>query len=163
VEIVLRSTVIFFFLWAMTRALGKRELAEMTVFELLLLVTVGDLVQQGATQEDMSLTGAMLAVSTLAILVLILSYASFRFRRAGRVIDGAPVLVVHDGVVLSKNLHIERVTEDDVRESARSQGFGSLQDIRWGVLEPDGRFSFVAADGVDRPRPSVTNAERLAE
>ncbi len=81
-EIIIRATVIYFFLWAVARGVGKRELSEMTAFELILLVTMGDLIQQGATQEDMSLTGAGLAVGTLAMWILVFAYLSWRFRRA---------------------------------------------------------------------------------
>lgn len=83
-EIVIRATVVFFFLWLLVRALGKRELAEMSAFELVLLVVMGDIVQQGITEADMSATGAVLAAGTLALWILQFSYLSFRSRGAGR-------------------------------------------------------------------------------
>jgi uncharacterized membrane protein YcaP (DUF421 family) len=162
-EIVLRAALIFFFLWMVTRALGKRELAEMTAFELLLLVTVGDLVQQGVTQEDMSVTGAVLAVSTIALLVLLFSYLGFRMKRAVRVTEGEPVLVVDNGRILEGNLHLERVTADELQASARNQGIARLSDVRWGVLEPDGRFSFVRKTGGDGEQSVSRAARRRAE
>jgi uncharacterized membrane protein YcaP (DUF421 family) len=151
VDIVIRSAVVFLLLWVVTRALGKRELSEMTAFEMVLLITVGDLVQQGATQEDMSLTGAALAVSTIALLVLATSFVSFRWRGARRLVEGAPVLVVYDGQVRDEALRLERITRDEVDEAARNQGIARLADVRWGVLEPDGRFSFVVRE------PSTTH------
>jgi len=72
-EIVVRTVIIFFFVLFLTRAMGKKELSELTAFELILLVTMGDLVQQGVTQEDQSLTGAILAVGTLGLLIVLLS------------------------------------------------------------------------------------------
>jgi uncharacterized membrane protein YcaP (DUF421 family) len=96
-EIIIRATVLYFFLWILTRSLGKRELAEMSAFELLLLVVVGDLIQQGVTQEDMSITGAMLAVGTIAMWILLFSWVGFRSGRARTVIEGIPVVVVRDG------------------------------------------------------------------
>ncbi|HKY75629.1 MAG TPA: DUF421 domain-containing protein, partial [Acidimicrobiia bacterium] len=96
-DIVVRATVIYLFLWMLTRALGKRELSEMTAFELLLLVVVGDLIQQGVTQEDFSVTGAMLAVGTIAAWISIFSYLGWRFRPARNLIEGVPVIVVRDG------------------------------------------------------------------
>ena len=155
-DIVLRSTAIFFFLWLITRALGKRELAEMTAFELVLLITVGDLVQQGATQEDMSITGAVIAVSTIAVWVLVFSVLTFRSPRAARVIEGQPVVVVRDGTILVDALRAERVTVDELLESARNQGIERVASMRWGVLEPDGRFSFLLDDP---PDPPVTGTE----
>lgn len=142
-EILLRSTIIFFFIWLLTRALGKRELSEMTAFELILLVTIGDLVQQGVTQEDMSVTGAVLAVGTIAFWILLFSYVSFRWRRTEHTINGFPVIVVRDGKPLEEVLRIERVPTDEVLEAARNQGISDLSDVEVGIIEPDGRFSFL--------------------
>lgn len=146
-EIVVRATVIFFFLWALTRALGKRELAEMSAFELVLLVVVGDLIQQGVTQEDYSLTGAMLATGTIGLWVLLFGYLTFRLRRLQPVFEGVPVVVVRDGRPIEEAMRIERVDVDEVKEAARNQGIADLAEVRCGVLEPDGRFSFIKADG----------------
>ncbi len=146
-EIILRATVIYFFIWLLTRGLGKRELSEMTAFELILLVTMGDLIQQGATQEDMSLTGATLAVGTLAMWILLFAYLAWRFRPVRAVLEGVPVVVIHNGQPLDKVLAIERLTLDEVCEAARNQGILDLADIDVGVLEPDGRFSFLKAAG----------------
>jgi uncharacterized membrane protein YcaP (DUF421 family) len=144
---VLRASAIYFFLWAITRGLGKRELAEMSAFELLLLVTVGDLIQQGVTQEDMSVTGAMLAVGTIAIWVLIFSWMGFRWRRARQLIEGVPVVIVRDGRPLEEALSLERVTIDEILEGAREQGIANLRDVQLAILEPDGRFSFLKREG----------------
>jgi uncharacterized membrane protein YcaP (DUF421 family) len=146
-ELILRATAIFFFLWAVTRGLGRRELAELTAFELLLLVTLGDLVQQGVTQEDMSVTGAMLAVGTIAFWVLVFSVIGFKWKRARPVVEGVPIVVVRDGDPLLEVLHLERVSFDELLESARRQGIARLSDIRMGVLEPDGKFSFLQRGG----------------
>ena len=146
-EIILRATVIYFFLWAVTRGVGKRELSELTAFELILLVTMGDLIQQGATQEDMSLTGAGLAVGTLALWILVVAYLSWRFRGARSVLEGVPVVVIHHGRPLDEVLAIERLTLDEVFEAARNQGITDLAEVDLGVLEPDGRFSFLKAVG----------------
>ena len=156
-EIILRATAIYFFLWMLTRALGKRELAEMTAFELLLLVVVGDLIQQGVTQEDMSVTGAVLAVGTIAVWILIFSWLGYRFRRVRNLVEGVPVVVVRDGRPIEPALKLERVVLDEVLESARNQGIGNLRDIELAILEPSGQFSFLkrggGSDG-DQQRPS---------
>jgi len=146
-EIILRATVIYFFLWAVARGVGKRELSEMTAFELILLVTMGDLIQQGATQEDMSLIGAALSVGTLAMWILLFAYLSWKFRRLRPVLEGVPVVVIHHGKPLDKVLEIERLTLEEVCEAARNQGIADLADVEIGVLEPDGKFSFLKADG----------------
>jgi uncharacterized membrane protein YcaP (DUF421 family) len=145
-EIVLRAVVVYAFLWMLTRAIGKKELAEMSAFELVLIVTIGDLVQQGVTQEDMSVTGAMLAAGTIALLVVASSYVGFRWRRTRRVIEGVPIVVVDDGRVVDEALVMERLTPDEVVSSAREQGIADLARVRYGVIEPDGTFSFVLRD-----------------
>ncbi len=150
-EIVLRAAVIFVFLWVLTRAVGKKELSELSAFELVLIVVIGDLVQQGVTQEDMSVTGAMLAVGTIALLVVATSYISFRWTRTAPVVEGIAVLVVDEGRVLDEILRIERLTREDVVSAARQQGIGDLADVRFGVLEPDGAFAFVRRDDVQAP------------
>ena len=145
-DIPIRATFAFFFLWGLTRALGKRELGQMSAFELVLLITVGDLVQQGVTQEDYSITGAVLATGTVALWVLVFAYLSFRSGRARRTIEGEPVLIVRDGEPLLSALRIERLTVDEVLEEAREQGIDRLGQVRFGFLEPDGKFSFLTVD-----------------
>ena len=133
---------------------SEEELAEISAFELVLLVVIGDLVQQGVTQEDMSVTGAILATGTIALLVVSMSYVSFRWRRADRVVEGVPVLIVSDGRMVTESMRLERLTEDEVVSAARQQGIGDVTDVRFGVLEPDGKFSFVRFDREHAPPSS---------
>lgn len=142
-EIVIRSALVFFLLWGLTRATGKRELSQLSAFELVLLVVIGDLVQQGVTQEDMSVTGAVLAVGTIGLLTVLLSTLGFRSGRARDVIGGLAIVVVRDGEVLEDALAYERITVADVREAARENGISTLDHVALCVLEPDGRFSFL--------------------
>ena len=142
-EIVVRATITYFFLWLVMRGVGKRELAEMSPFDLILLVTIGDLVQQGVTQEDFSLTGAMLAVGTIAFWVIVSAYAQLRSSWARRTINGTAAVVVRDGVPLERVLRMQRVSFDDLKMAARRQGIADLRDVRLAVLEPEGKFSFI--------------------
>lgn len=158
-EIVIRASIIYFLVWILIRAMGKRELAQMGAFELVLLVTIGDLVQQGVTQEDFSVTGALLAIGTLAFWILISSYVSFRFDRTRGLIEGKPVIVLHEGKVQREALRIERVTEDELKDAAREQGIADLRRVRFGVLEADGKFSFLTEVGSD-PRPRIEGSEQ---
>ena len=152
-ELIARASFLFLFLWLLTRALGKRELAEMSAFELLLLVTVGDLIQQGVTQEDFSTTGAVLAVSTIAVWISIFSWMSYRWKGAQRLVEGMPVLIIKDGEPITEALRIERVSLDELKEGARQQGIEHLSEVKVGILEPDGRFSFLRHDGGDSGSP----------
>ena len=149
-ELILRATVIYFFLWAVARGVGKRELSQMTAFELILLVVMGDLVQQGVTQEDMSVTGAVLVISTLAFWIIVMSYLSFRFKRTRSVFEGLPVVVVRNGEPVEQVMKLERLTMDELREGARNQGVEDLSEVRLAVLEPDGKFSFLTSDGQEQ-------------
>ncbi len=145
-EIIVRATVIFFFVWGLMRLMGKRELSELTAFELVLLISIGDLIQQGVTQEDMSITGALLAVGTIGMWILAFSYASFRWRGSRTVIEGFPVVVVQDGRLIEEMLQLERLSREEVLEAAREQGIENLGDIRIGILEADGKFSFMSGE-----------------
>jgi uncharacterized membrane protein YcaP (DUF421 family) len=146
-DIVFRAAIVYFFLFAFTRALGKRELAEMSAFELIVLVTIGDLVQQGVTQEDYSVTGAVLAVSTFGLLSLTIGYITFKRPRTRPLLEGSPVLVVRDGAFLKDVLHLERLSTEEVLEAARDQGIRDVAEVEVGILEPDGKFSFIKSDG----------------
>ncbi|MCY7364320.1 MAG: DUF421 domain-containing protein [Frankiaceae bacterium] len=141
-EIVFRAAVIYFFLWFVTRVVGKRELGQMSAFELVLLVTMGDLIQQGVTQEDYSVTGAMLAVGTFALLIVGFSWVSWRFSRTRRGLEGLPVIVITDGAMREDVLRYERLSDTEVHEALREQGIDDVSTVRIGVLEPDGKFSF---------------------
>jgi uncharacterized membrane protein YcaP (DUF421 family) len=146
-DVVVRAAIIYIFVWLVLRGLGKRELGELTAFELVLLFIIGDLVQQSITQNDTSLAAAVLAISTISLLVVIQSYTAFKWKRTRRVLDGVPVVLVHDGQVLMPPLRRERMTVDDLHESARAQGITSLTDIRFAILESDGKVSFITDDG----------------
>lgn len=159
-EIIIRASIVFLVLFLVARGTGKRELSEMTVFELILLVTMGDLVQQGVTQEDMSITGAALAVGTLAFWILVLSAVSYRFKAARPLLDGRPVIVIHDGTPVDDALRLERLTVDELKEGARNQGIQDLGHVRLGVLEPDGRFSFLTRSPDDDQRPPPPEPHR---
>ncbi len=142
-EIVLRATVTFAVLLAITRGMPRRTLADMAPFEMLLLVTLGDIVQQGITQEDYSVTGSVLAVSTFAAWALVLSYATWRWRRVARAVEGEPMVIVRDGAPLADALRVERLPVDEVMEAARQQGIADLSSVRLAILEPNGRISFL--------------------
>ena len=142
-DIVLRGIVVFFALYVLMRIIGRRELSKLEPFDLILLVILGDAVQQGLTQDDYSLTGAMLAIGTIAVLQVAVSFLNFRFPRLRPVLNGEPVVVVQDGKPIERNLRRERLTLDDLAESARMQGIGSLDEVAWGVLETSGTISFI--------------------
>ncbi|HEX3317757.1 MAG TPA: YetF domain-containing protein [Solirubrobacteraceae bacterium] len=142
-DIVLRATVIFAVVFLLTRVVGKRELASLEPFDVILLVVIGDLVQQGVTQSDYSLTGAVLAILTISMLTVATAYVAFRFRALRPVLEGEPVVLIERGRVLEGNLKRERITHEELNAEARQQQIGSLADVEWAVLETTGRISFL--------------------
>src|SRR4051794_392040 len=142
-DLVIRATVVFFLILLVTRAVGRRELSSMEPFDMIMLVVIGDLVQQGVTQSDYSLTGVVVVLSTLAVLTVFTAYVSYRIRALRPVLEGDPVVLIADGRLLEDNLHRQRMTVEEVRAEARLAQIGSFDDIRWAVLESNGRISFL--------------------
>ena len=145
-DIVLRAVVVFAFLLVLTRVIGRRELSSLQPFDLILLIILGDAVQQGLTQDDYSLTGALLAVGTIAVLQVFVSWIGYRFPRARPVLEGTPIIVVQDGEVIERNLKRERLDVEEVAEAARQQGIAHLSQVQWAVLETTGKISFIKRD-----------------
>jgi uncharacterized membrane protein YcaP (DUF421 family) len=142
-DIVLRGIVLFIFVSVVMRIVGRRELSSLGAIDLVLLIVLGDAIQQGLTQDDYSVTGAMIAVSTIALMQVSLSYVGFRFRSLRPMLEGEPIVIVQDGHVIERNLRRDRITLDEVQEQARQQQIGSLDDVAWAVLEPNGKISFL--------------------
>src|SRR6266550_1998522 len=106
-DLVLRAAIAFFFIFIVTRAIGRRELAGLEPFDLILLIVLGDLIQQGVTQDDYSITGAIVVIATLATLTALTAWVSFRFRRLRPVLEGEPIVLVQDGRPIERNLRRE--------------------------------------------------------
>jgi uncharacterized membrane protein YcaP (DUF421 family) len=157
-EIVLRAVVIFFFVLLLTRGMGKKELSQLSAFELILLITIGDLVQQGVTEEDQSIVGAILAIGTIALLIVLLSAIQFRWTRTRSVIRGIPAVVILDGRPVEEVMRLERLKLEEIEEGAREQGIGDLAKVKVAILEPDGKLSFVQSgnDQHDQPESIAT-------
>jgi uncharacterized membrane protein YcaP (DUF421 family) len=142
-DLVLRAIVMFFVILVITRAVGRRELSSMEPFDLILLVVIGDLIQQGVTQSDNSLTGATMVITTIAVLTVGTAYLSYRFRRLRPVLEGEPVMLIADGRVLETNLRRQRMTVEEIVAEARQQSIGELDDVQYAVLETNGKVSFL--------------------
>jgi uncharacterized membrane protein YcaP (DUF421 family) len=142
-DIVLRAIAVFAFLLVLTRVIGRRELSSLQPMDLILLIILGDAVQQGLTQDDYSLTGAFLAVGTIAVLQVFISWIGYRFPRTRPVLDGEPIVVMQDGELIERNLKRERVSAEEVAEEARAQNIAHLADVKFAILETNGRISFI--------------------
>jgi uncharacterized membrane protein YcaP (DUF421 family) len=142
-DIVIRASVMFAILFGLLRLMGKRELGQMTPFELVMLVVLGDLIQQGVTHNDFSLTGATLAIATFAFWVSVLGWVSYRWPGAERAIEGEPRVLIRDGVLIEASLKRDRLTRREVESEMRLAGIAHVRDVAWAILEPEGRISFI--------------------
>jgi uncharacterized membrane protein YcaP (DUF421 family) len=146
-DIVIRAAIAFSFVFLLTRVVGRRELSSLEPFDLIMLIMMGDLVQQGVTQSDYSVTGIFLAAGTLALMTVLVSYLSFRFKRLRPILDGEPLVILQDGKPIDANLRRERLTLEEVAQEARIQQIASLDEIEWAVLERTGQISFIKKSG----------------
>ena len=161
-DIALRAAAIFIALYLLMRLMGKRELGQMTPFELIVLVVIGDLIQQGVTQNDFSVTGAIIAVSTIAFLALVMSWATYLWPWAERALEGEPRVIVQDGEIVTTNLRRNRLTTAEIESEMRLAGIARLADVAWGILEPRGKISFIQrsdSGAGEEPPPNPNNDE----
>jgi uncharacterized membrane protein YcaP (DUF421 family) len=142
-DIVLRTTAIFFIILLVTRVVGKRELASLEPFDVIMLVVIGDLVQQGVTQSNYSVTGATLAILTISLLSVATAYLNYRIRALRPILEGEPVVLIEHGEPIEANLRRERLTVEELMAEARQQQIASLDQVEWAVLETTGRISFL--------------------
>jgi uncharacterized membrane protein YcaP (DUF421 family) len=142
-DIVIRAVFAFVFITFLLRIVGRRELSSMTPSDLILLIVLGDLIQNGVTQTDYSMTGVVLASSTIAVCAVATSLLVYKSKRASDLIEGTPIIIVQDGKPIDSNLKSERLNVDDVLGEARAQQIERLDEIKWAVLEPSGKISFI--------------------
>jgi len=142
-DVAIRAFVGFLIVLGLTRVVGRRELSSMEPFDLILLVVLGDLVQQGITQNDESVTGIVIVVVVIGLMSVLVAYLNFRFARLRPVFEGGLVVLIEDGQLIKQNLRRERLTVEEVEAEARQQQIQSLDDVRLAVLETNGRISFI--------------------
>ena len=155
-ETVVRALVIFLFLWVITRIVGRSTIGELSTFELILFITMGDMVQQAVTQQDYSVTGAVTVISVFALLTIIISWINSRWPRARTVTHGVPVVVVDGGEPLTAVMRRERLSLDDLMAAARLKGIRTFAEIDLAVLEANGQLAFFTSSestsgGADKP------------
>jgi uncharacterized membrane protein YcaP (DUF421 family) len=146
-DIVVRAAVAFLFVFILTRLIGRRELSSLQPFDLMLLIVIGDLIQQGITQNDLSVTGLILTVGVFGLMTLAASYVGFRFPRVRPILEPEPLILIEDGSVIERNLKKERMTQEELAAEARIQQIDSLEKVKWAVLESGGQISFIPKSG----------------
>ncbi len=142
-DIVLRASAIFLLLFVLLRLYGKRQLGQMTPFEFVALVVVGDFVQQAITHNDFSITGGVLAVATFGFWSLLFGWISYRSDTMRRLFEGQPRILIQDGKLLEAILERDKITEAEVLSEMRLAGIARIAEVQWGILEPSGKISFL--------------------
>jgi uncharacterized membrane protein YcaP (DUF421 family) len=157
---VFRTAAVYVLLLVTFRLLGRRSLAQITMFDFALLLIISETTQQAMTADDGSITGCMLCVLTLVVLDLALSLLKGRFPRFARQVEGLPLVVVEDGVPLRERMRAARIDEDDVLTAARaSQGVGRMDQIQYAVLERSGGISVIPRETSGNPSPRATSGD----
>jgi uncharacterized membrane protein YcaP (DUF421 family) len=142
-DIAARAIVLYLFLVFVMRIAGRRELSALSPVDLVLLIVLGDAIQQGLTQDDYSVTGAVIAVLTLVSMSVVTSFLAFKSRRAHAILEGNPIVIIRAGAFIDENLRRERLSEDEVCESMRLKQIASVDEVEWGILEGNGDISFI--------------------
>lgn len=141
---VIRGAVIYVFLLVLFRLLGKRSLSEVTTFDFVLLLIIGEVTQQALLGEDYSITNALILIVVLMGLDLLLSKLKNRFGFLARLIEGAPLIIVENGKALNIRMKKSGVDEEDVMEAARLRfGLHAMEQIQYAILERDGKISII--------------------
>jgi uncharacterized membrane protein YcaP (DUF421 family) len=145
-EIVIRTAIIYFAVLIGLRLTGKREVGQMTPFDLVLLILIANAVQNAMTGPDNSVTGGLVAAATLLLLNFLLSHLVFRNRRLRRIVEGTPTILIHNGQMVMKNLESEHITPDELLQSLREHGVPMPEEVGLAVLEIDGSVSVLRKD-----------------
>jgi uncharacterized membrane protein YcaP (DUF421 family) len=156
-EVVVRVAVIYLFLLAAMRVMGKREFSQMAPMEFVTLLLIPEIVTGALLGDDHSVTSAMIGIATLFVLVFAVSTLTHLSRRAALVLEGSPTVLAHHGRFLEKNLDRERVTTEEVYGELRKRGLERIDQVRWAILEGDGKIAIVPEEtlpGVQDPHDS---------
>ena len=151
-ETVVRITIVYIFIVFGLRVLGKRQFSELSPLELVTLLLIPELVAQALVREDFSMTNALIGVSTLFALSFLSATLTYKSKKAQDVIFGTPSVLVQHGHFVQENLDKERVPTGDVFAAMHEVGLERLEQVKWAVLEQDGRISIVPADEKDRDK-----------
>jgi uncharacterized membrane protein YcaP (DUF421 family) len=158
--LVLRSVVVYGFLLVALRVAGRRELAQMTSFDLVLLLVISNAVQNSINAGDNSLGGGLVSAVTLLVLNWGVGFATWRWRRVERLVQGRPIRIITDGKVHLGALRQELLTLEELRSALRKQGIDRISDCKRLVLEPDGTLSALHVDATVHSPAELAHPQR---
>jgi uncharacterized membrane protein YcaP (DUF421 family) len=147
-EKILRTVLVYALIAVLFRVAGKRGLANLNTFDFVVIFLLSNVVQNAVIGNDNSLGGGLLGATTILLLNLGVAYVTFRLKRADRLIEHSPTVLVRHGRILRDNLRRERLGPRDLRAALRHHGVVSIRDIRYAFLEEDGHVSVITG----RPR-----------
>ena len=142
-EKMIRAGVIYLFILLAFRFTGKRQVGQLTTFDLVVLLIISNVVQNSVIGNDNSIGGGMIGAVTILGLNWLVVEISYRFKPARRLLEGEPVLLVHNGNILHKNLSHERITLEDLQAALRRNGVADFHQVRVAVLEENGQISVI--------------------
>lgn len=153
-EKVLRSLIVYFFLLVMFRLLGKREVAQMTVFDLIVLLILSNVLQNAMIGPDNSVTGGLIGATAILAVNWLVGRAAFSSRWFERAIEGVPLVLAHRGQLVQQNLRRAGISREELLSNLRSQGVFHLDEVVAAVLEPSGKLSVLKEEAERLPEPS---------
>lgn len=142
IDKILRAIIVYFFLVVALKLAGRRELAQLNAFDLVVLLTVANAVQDAIIGNDNSVTGGLIGAATLLVINYLVVRFSFEYNRRHRHIGGSGLTLIANGHIRQEALKKELITLDELREAASRQGFNSLREIEAATLNQDGSFAF---------------------
>lgn len=142
-ETVIRVTAVYLFLMVALRIIGKRDVGQLAPFDLVILLLIPELLAHALTQEDYSLTNGFIGVSTLLSLAFLTSVVDYLSKGAADIVEGRPTVLVRHGNLVAANLNRERVSPEEIVAQMRQSGLERVEQVKWGILETDGKISFV--------------------
>ena len=143
IEKIVRPILVYVFLVVGLRLAGKRELAQLNPFDLVVLLTLSNTVQNAIIGDDNSVLGGIIGAATLLVMNYAVVVLAFRNRKLGAVIEGGPDMLISNGRVNEDRLDAEKITPEELEAAARKQGFQSLKDVEQAILYPGGTFCFI--------------------
>ena len=143
-HIILSTSGVYVFIIIALRLLGKTELAQLSITDLIFVLLISNAVQNAMVGSDTSLGGGLLAASVLFILNFVFKRLKFRFPLLRKVIEGEPVILIHKGIVLQKNCESNGITQDELLQAIREHGSDSIEEVDSLILEADGNISVVS-------------------
>ena len=142
-EKALRAVLVYAFLLVALRLFGRRELSQLTAFDLIVLLTLSNILQNAMIGNDDSIAGGVIGAAVLLSVNAVVAYLAFRRRKFERLVEGAPQILIHAGKVNRKAMRSTLLTDQDLFAAIHSQGLERLEDVRLAIAEPNGNISVI--------------------